>query len=736
MGLNFKEDLEENVKRVNSMEEMLGNSLQIPFSASDSGSRKILANKQKEQSFIPIHTEKPLIGTGFENKMGDESSSVWKADDDYRVIGKISKFSFNPNHHYFLILENLRTHKLSYKERVCYKYNTEVYGYLKNNIELDRLNVGAIIPKGKVVLKSNAFDEFNNRCDGMNVPTIYVSNDRCMEDGIIIADYVSKWFSVPLFHPVKALIPSNVIPLNIYGNDTVYKCMPDIGESIENGKLLTLRQDKKEESLFSRSWERLKIPMLSDESFRVRKGTVIDIDVYANDPSIFENNIYLSQLKAYYDELIRRSNEIVALLIPYLSKGYTMEYELEKLYTRSKQTVEGVGFIDDKYSNNILLKIMVLEEAPAEIGDKFADRHGGKGVVSTIVPDDQMPKLPNGKPVGIIKNKSTMYGRENPGQNFEMSCTFVGDCIVDKIKSEIMTPEMAMDMIMRYIKIVSPSQYKELKDYIDFMLPLDPNTIRFYVDSVIRDDGIFVDALPITENFDIYKLDSLYKEFPWIQKCKLEVPVKDSNGNIRWVKSRNGFVSGRLYHTRMKQYAEEKFSVTSLAATTLTNENTRSHASKNYKEVFSDTPIKFGQMESDQFANMGTDYVVTNLMIHSSSPHARRSTEEMYTGDPFNVDIRLDEYSSSRPVEKLNAFLKTIGLRLNFYKKKKKKPNAVKMNPISFIDNSDKVSPISFVDTTTFDIDTYMKEYMYKVEKMNKKRIVSINPISWLKKNK
>ena len=55
MALKFTDDLNQNIQRINTMEDMLGNTLNIPHAASNSGARKILANKQKDQSFFLIH---------------------------------------------------------------------------------------------------------------------------------------------------------------------------------------------------------------------------------------------------------------------------------------------------------------------------------------------------------------------------------------------------------------------------------------------------------------------------------------------------------------------------------------------------------------------------------------------------------------------------------------------------------------------------------------------------------
>ncbi len=76
-------------------------------------------------------------------------------------------------------------------------------------------------------------------------------------------------------------------------------------------------------------------------------------------------------------------------------------------------------------------------------------------------------------------------------------------------------------------------------------------------------------------------------------------------------------------------------------------------------------------METQNMQHLGVDVIITNMMIHSLSPQGRRLVEQMYTGDPFNIDVKLDSDSKNRSAEIANTYLKTIGRRLVFLKKPK-----------------------------------------------------------------
>ena len=176
----------------------------------------------------------------------------------------------------------------------------------------------------------------------------------------------------------------------------------------------------------------------------------------------------------------------------------------------------------------------------------------------------------------------------------------------------------------------------------------------------------------------------------------------------------------------IKQYAEEKFSSTSLSATNIRNENTKSRARKDFRELYPNTPIRFGNMETNNMGHLGVDVVISNLMIHSVSPQGRRLVEQMYTGDPFKIDIRLDSDSKNRSAEIANTYLKTIGRRLLFTKRLKKY-DVITMSPIEF--TKDPVShPISFVPESMREGFDYEKDFEER-QKMNKEREKCESPI-------
>lgn len=125
-------------------------------------------------------------------------------------------------------------------------------------------------------------------------------------------------------------------------------------------------------------------------------------------------------------------------------------------------------------------------------------------------------------------------------------------------------------------------------------------------------------------------------------------------------------------------------------------------------------------MELNNFNHIGPEPVVQNLMIHSVSPQARKLVEEMYTCNPYDIDIKLDKDSTNRVAEIVNTYLKAIGLRLVFAKVPKYRfkatiaPFVCRNNPI--------IQPFNIAPTEVEDKAKYLEELRKFEEKKAKDR--------------
>lgn len=699
MATNLLEQINEIQKRITSQEQCLGKGLQQPFNCTNSGSRKIMFGTHSEHLLGLIHAERPIIGTGYESEFGHNSSSFMKVDDDYVVVDVIPKYRNKPKYHYYLIVLNNRTNELDVIERVSYKHITESYGYQYNNDYLDGLSVGSIIYKGDVVKKSTSFDEYNNRMDGINLTTAYMASDYSMEDGIILSESAALKLAAPLYKKLSIIINDNDILLNLYGDNDTYKVMPDVGEHIKDGIVCATRREKNEEALFTQSFNRLKDIMMPDDKFTT-KGQVVDINIFCNNPDGLRESYYNMQLNRYYEEHVAFCKSVIRSVEEVKIGGIKVSYNLQKLLFNCQSVVDGKKYIKDgkdkKVFSNIILEIIVMEIKPLNAGDKLSDRYGGKGVVSKINPDHLMPRLENGELVEMINNSSTCVNRENPGQEIETSINNVGKCIIDYISSGLLEVEDSFNLIYDFINILNPEQAEFFEKYARANCNSDVE-LAMFLDTFCNDGGIQLSLKPVSDSVNLLKLDELYKKFPFAQMSEIKVPMIGSNNDIRYIPAHRRILCSKKYVYRLKQYAEEKFSATSLSSTNIRNENSRSKANKMYKGIYTKTPIRFGEMEQGDMIHLGVEPTIINLMLHSASPSGRRLAEQLLTSDPFNIDVRLDDTSKNRGVEILSAYLKTMGLKLEFFKQAKNRAKPILKKPITYFGNRDElISPIAW----------------------------------------
>lgn len=733
MEPNFMEELDENIKRIDHKEEILGKGLCQPFVDCNSGSRKLMFSIHIEQSLPLIHPEVPFVMTGYEQGFSDRSSSIIKADADYEVVAKVSKFKDNPQHHYYLILRNLLNNKLNVIERKEYTYSTETYGYEYDNTILDNLDVSYEVPKNEMLRRSTAYDPSMNPANVVNLLSTYVATDVTMEDSMWISESAQKKLSANLYKRIVVNINDNDILLNLMGDADHYKSFPMVGEEIKGGILCAVRRENGPDSLYTQQVDMLRTILMSDDKYTPGDGTVIDIDIRCNNPEMLKQKYSNSQVLYCYNDHIRFITEFVEtidrLMGQYSITEKDLEFELGKMYYNFKEELNGAQFRSQKVYNGTIVEFIVKEINVPSIGDKLANRYGGKGVIAKILPDDQMPYLAlTNEHVEVLINSSTCVNRENIGQFHELSLTHVGKCITDLIRLGYFDTNEAFQEIIKFLSFCSPKEAEELAESLNSLTEEDKD---IFLQSILDSGNIIMSIEPMTESMSIDMLSELYDAFPYVTQRTMMSPIEGSNGKLRFVPARRPGVIGHLAMYRLQQYAQEKHSVTSLSATNLRGENSRNKANKHYRAIRQATPINFGDMEMGDLGHLGFENVITLLMIHSVSPHARRLVEKMFVDDPYLVDIKLDEDSSNRSAEILNTYLKAIGYKLEFNKTPKKlvKPFTIKPLARNPVKSKQLVKPFMMLDKNQNiqNLEDWMN-YLYECEKAKGRKPIRFKP--------
>ena len=721
MEPNFMEELDENIKRIDHKEEILGKGLCQPFVDCNSGSRKLMFSIHIEQSLPLIHPEVPFVMTGYEQGFSDRSSSIIKADADYEVVAKVSKFKDNPQHHYYLILRNLLNNKLNVIERKEYTYSTETYGYEYDNTILDNLDVSYEVPKNEMLRRSTAYDPSMNPANVVNLLSTYVATDVTMEDSMWISESAQKKLSANLYKRIVVNINDNDILLNLMGDADHYKSFPMVGEEIKGGILCAVRRENGPDSLYTQQVDMLRTILMSDDKYTPGDGTVIDIDIRCNNPEMLKQKYSNSQVLYCYNDHIRFITEFVEtidrLMGQYSITEKDLEFELGKMYYNFKEELNGAQFRSQKVYNGTIVEFIVKEINVPSLGDKLAHRYGGKGYLA----------LTN-EHVEVLINSSTCVNRENIGQFHELSLTHVGKCITDLIRLGYFDTNEAFQEIIKFLSFCSPKEAEELAESLNSLTEEDKD---IFLQSILDSGNIIMSIEPMTESMSIDMLSELYDAFPYVTQRTMMSPIEGSNGKLRFVPARRPGVIGHLAMYRLQQYAQEKHSVTSLSATNLRGENSRNKANKHYRAIRQATPINFGDMEMGDLGHLGFENVITLLMIHSVSPHARRLVEKMFVDDPYLVDIKLDEDSSNRSAEILNTYLKAIGYKLEFNKTPKKlvKPFTIKPLARNPVKSKQLVKPFMMLDKNQ-NIQNFEDwlNYLYECEKAKGRKPIRFKP--------
>ncbi len=164
----------------------------------------------------------------------------------------------------------------------------------------------------------------------------------------------------------------------------------------------------------------------ADGNVVIRSGTALKEDTFQSLESL--ENLDFNQ--EWVDEK-RKNNLIVKVYENYRQKLS----EIEELYRHEKNKIQ----LGDELAPGIvqLAKVYVAKKRKLSVGDKMAGRHGNKGVVSTIVPVEDMPFLPNGTPVDLVLNPLGVPSRMNLGQLFEVALGWAGHQLGLKYSSPI-----------------------------------------------------------------------------------------------------------------------------------------------------------------------------------------------------------------------------------------------------------------------------------------------------------
>jgi DNA-directed RNA polymerase subunit beta len=340
----------------------------IPFLEHDDANRALMGSNMQAQAVPLVRPDVPLISTGMEYHAAKDSGQVIVADEDGEVTSVTGKQIMVRGH------DGVRTYTLRKYQRsnqsTCIDQRPAV-------VKGQRVHHGDIIA-------DSSSTEGGELALGQNAVVAFVSwEGGNFEDAILISERMVQDDSFTSVHIEKYEVEARDTKL---GPEEITRDIPNVGEDAIKDL---------------------------DEHGIIRIGAEVgpnDILVGKITPK-GEKELTPEErlLRAIFGEKSRDVKD-TSLRMPHGERGKVVDV---KVFTREDNTDLSAGV-------DMMVRVSVAQRRKITAGDKMAGRHGNKGVVSKVVPVEDMPFLEDGTPVDIILNPLGVPGRMNIGQVLEI----------------------------------------------------------------------------------------------------------------------------------------------------------------------------------------------------------------------------------------------------------------------------------------------------------------------------
>ncbi len=360
----------------------------IPFLEHDDANRALMGSNMQRQAVPLLRPERPLVGTGLEAQAARDSGMVIVSRTDGDVVyvdateirvrasGQLSAASGSQ------VIE--KGQELKYK---LSKYQRSNQDTCLNQKPLVR--IGEKVVAGQV-LADGSSTEGGELALGQNIVVAYMPWEGYnYEDAILISERLVQEDVYTSIHIEKYEIEARQTKL---GPEEITREIPNVGED-------ALRQLDEQGIIRIGAW--------------VDAGDILVGKVTPKGESDQPPEEKL--LRAIFGEKARdvRDN---SLRVPNGEKGRVVDV---RLFTREQGDELPPGA-------NMVVRVYVAQKRKIQVGDKMAGRHGNKGIISRILPAEDMPYLSDGSPVDIVLNPLGVPSRMNVGQVFECLLGWAG----------------------------------------------------------------------------------------------------------------------------------------------------------------------------------------------------------------------------------------------------------------------------------------------------------------------
>ena len=341
----------------------------IPFLENDDANRALMGSNMQRQAVPLLKTESPIVGTGMEYKAAVDSG-VTVVSKHNGVVEKVSATEIV-----------IRTDEGSLETYKILKFMRSNQGTCINQRPIvekgERVTKGMVIAdgpatsNGEISLGKNALVGFMT-WEGYNYEDAVLINEKIVRDDVYTSIHIEEY-------EIEARDTK-------LGAEEITRDIPNVGED-------ALKE--------------------LDERGIIRVGAEVragDILVGKVTPK-GETELTAEErlLRAIFGEKAREVRD-TSLRVPHGEYGIIVDV---KVFTRENCDELNPGV-------NMVVRCYIAQKRKISVGDKMAGRHGNKGVVSRILPQEDMPFLPDGTPLDIVLNPLGVPSRMNIGQVLEV----------------------------------------------------------------------------------------------------------------------------------------------------------------------------------------------------------------------------------------------------------------------------------------------------------------------------
>ncbi len=373
----------------------------IPFLGNDDANRALMGSNMQRQAVPLIKTESPIIGTGMEHRAAKDSGVCSVAAND----GTVDFVSADK-----III---KTGSMGYDTYKLTKYQRSNQGTCINHRPLvrkgDKVKAGDIIAdgpstdNGELALGRNVLIGFMT-WEGYNYEDAVLINERLVRDDVYTSIHIEEYECEA--RDTKL------------GPEEITREIPNVGDDA--------LKDLDEYGIIRIGAE-------------VMAGDIIvgKVTPKGETELTAEERLY----RAIFGEKIREVRD-TSVRIPHGESGIVVDV---KVFSRENED-------DLKHGVNKLVRVYIAQKRKISVGDKMAGRHGNKGVISRILPEEDMPFLPDGTPLDIVLNPLGVPSRMNIGQLLEVHLGHAASMLGWKIATPVFDGASEQDVVEAFEK--------------------------------------------------------------------------------------------------------------------------------------------------------------------------------------------------------------------------------------------------------------------------------------------